>query len=97
MIKAILTDQDTPWQYLSKEALKEYELSQLLDHLNADLAMAAVLVESPYYDTLVAVWCGAGEREDNFFWMGGPWEDPNDAEGGTLTAEQAIREALSGC
>jgi hypothetical protein len=42
----------------------------------------------------VAVWRGAGGDDSNYYYQSLPLTDPNDAEGGDLTAEQAVVEAL---
>lgn len=44
--------------------------------------------------TPVAVWCGAGEARDNYYYQSLPLEDPGDANGGDLDAGEAIAQAL---
>lgn len=41
----------------------------------------------------VAVWCGAGEKLDNYYYQALPLDEP-DADGGDLTAIRAIGRAL---
>ncbi len=42
----------------------------------------------------IAVFCGAAESPDNYFYQALPLEEP-DADGGDLTAEQAVDEVLA--
>lgn len=66
-------------------------------YLNSDPRHAVVLhsgyddyFELTPFDPPIYVLRGAGEDLNNFYWGDMPAEDPNDAEGGDLTAEQAL-------
>jgi len=58
--------------------------------IDADTDISGVVESSgPHY-----VMRGASGELNNYYWGHYPAEDPNDAEGGHLTAEQAVRQAV---
>lgn len=76
--------------------------NEVVAYLNADPRHAVVLHESKddFYGRTVFspelyVLRGAGEDLQNFYWGEMPAEDPNDAEGGDLTADNALAAATT--
>ena len=65
--------------------------SQMIKYLDADPSNA-LIVETKL--GTYAVFRGAGGGADNFFYQELPISDPNDAEGGDLTAEDAIHSIM---
>lgn len=74
---------------------------QVVEYLHQDPRHAVVIVDA---DTSVNngeargpvyVLCGAGETSDNYYYGWHPAEDPNEADGGNLTAEQAVLQAVA--
>lgn len=63
--------------------------AEVVAYLNADPRNAVVLNNQL---AQMAVWRGASEQLNNFYWQDLPLEDP-DSNGGDLTAEEAIEQA----
>ncbi len=88
MPKAIFTnDRDMA----RSDDLTEIDLEACVAYLEAS-PRHAVVVEAPDGGQ-IAVWRGAGEHLENFYWQEVPVESP-DAEGGMLTARDALDEVL---
>ena len=79
---------------------KEFKPQELIDYLNESprhaLAITGFEEESDECEIKNAVYvlCGASDQPDNYYYGLLPAEDPNDAEGGDLTAKEAISLAL---
>jgi hypothetical protein len=68
----------------------EYSLRQIANHLNESPQNSAVIhLTKDWY-----ILRGAGGGLDNFYYGEMPAENPNDAEGGSLTAGLAILKVL---
>lgn len=90
-IKAMLMTDETMGS-MDADDYKDYSLKQLVYYLEDNPRHAVHIGVGE--DLVFAVWRGAGEALDNFFHQELPLEDPGDANGGGLTAEQALKEAL---
>jgi hypothetical protein len=74
-----------------------YTKEELLTHLKASPRNAVVLqvisLEGEDMDLQeVAVWCGASDEANNYYTQVLPLDEP-DADGGNLTAEEALADA----
>lgn len=85
---------------LSDQNPQTYRLDELIIYLNENPRHAIVITdldEAPPQHTVttpVYVLRGAGEDLNNFYWGSYPAEDPDDIDGGDLTAEEAVGLAL---
>lgn len=77
-------------EVLADQPLVKKSLPEMEAYLNASPRNALVIGGAKK----VYVLRGASEQPNNFYYGLWPAEDPNDAEGGDLTASQAIAEAL---
>lgn len=97
-VKCTLTDD----QQLSAADPAWHTPEEVVAYLDASARHAVVIVDldevsgecvaqAPQY-----VLRGASEQLDNFYFGAYPAEDPNDADGGQLTAAEALAAALDG-
>lgn len=91
-INATFTDHEI----LSDGELKTVTVAEAEQYLNDDPAHAVIIhgTDRAVFTPELYVLRGASEDLDNFYWGLMPAEDPNDAEGGDLTAAQALQAAL---
>ena len=87
-MQAVLTDYDHINDHQQPASVTA---EQALAHLFEKTDNAVVIVGQVYR---VAVWCGAGGSLNSYYHQELPLEDPNDAEGGDLDAEQAMLAAM---
>jgi hypothetical protein len=67
-----------------------YDARQAKGYLDKSPRHAVVLINGTLQ---IAVFCGASDESNNYFYQELPLEDPNDANGGDLSSDQALYEA----
>lgn len=97
-LKCVLSRDDADWSKPGKSAWRT--AAEVEVYLNADPRHAVLLFGGKdeifgtlKYEPALYILRGASEGLDNFYWGTLPAEDPNDAEGGDLAADQAIGQA----
>jgi len=96
-VQAFLVKHDDDWggimcRAISGDGPGPLDLSQeeIVRWLKSDPSHAVV-----FPDRMRFILRGASEALENFYWGDLPSEDPNDAEGGDLTAEEVVKSALA--
>ena len=91
-INAILTTQGDPNPETG--AASSMSMADVVAWLEADRETHMAVITSADGE-LVAVWCGASGERSNYYLQPLPLDEP-DADGGDLTAQQAVIQALNG-
>lgn len=75
------------------DSAQDKSRQEVISYLNASPENAVVIPLDEF--NYVAVFRGAGGDLNNFYYQESPLSDPNDANGGDLTAEQAFDNACT--